>query len=79
MFKGKITLKIFLNTQTTGGHLFIVVCDKTVKDCFEVVPREMYLTDDVLKNRANNTISTSKVVATTAGHCVKCLVIYSSC
>ena len=35
----------------------------------------MYVTDDVLKKSATSTISTSKVVATTASHHVKYVVI----
>lgn len=49
-----------------------------MKDCFGVVTTEMYVTDDALKNSANNTVPTSMVVATSASHHVKCVVIYVS-
>lgn len=48
---------------------------KFVKHCFVVVTTKMYATDDVLKKNATSTISTSKVVATTASHHVKYVVI----
>ena len=48
---------------------------KIVKHCFVVVTTKIYVTDDVLKNNVTSTISTSKVVAATASHHVKYVVI----
>lgn len=70
-------IKIFLNADYRGVliHCSIKKKKKTVKHCFVMATTKIYSTNDVLKNSAISAISSSKVVATTASHCVKYVVI----